>query len=379
MKILILAESFLNGGMETHIKTYIKNMQNYEFYLVVSDFNDCVENRKYFKKIYINNFKNEKLGSLLLNIQKIIFNNNIDIIHSHTVETYVIASILAYRMKKIYMITIHGPFSFYVVKNQFNKIYRNKIFNYAHKVYVVSNELNSLFKTLNIESTVLNNCVDLKEYFYKEVSKNSRKWALISRLDNDKIDGIINTLEYINNTRIKELFIFGEGNGINKIYEYIQNNELSFNVKLLGNSYDIASELEKYNFEGVFAMGRAALESMAKGYPVVLIGYDCVKGLVNINNIDSISYTNFSGRGIINISKYELNNQLDDSVLNRNFYDLHSYLKINFNIENNINKYIKDIKNEFISSTLTDLYFLNNILLANFDSSLDELIIKGIL
>lgn len=41
MKILILTDNFLNGGMERHIEGYIENMKNHEFYLAVTNFKDC--------------------------------------------------------------------------------------------------------------------------------------------------------------------------------------------------------------------------------------------------------------------------------------------------------------------------------------------------
>lgn len=75
-----------------------------------------------------------------------------------------------------------------------------------------------------------------------------------------------------------------------------------------------------------------------------MIGYDSVKGIINEKNINIISYSNFSGRGIFNISSDNLKMHIEDSVKNYKGYDLHDLIERDFNIKNVVEKYKNDLQ-----------------------------------
>lgn len=345
MKVLILSDNFLNGGMETHIAGYIENLKNIDFYLAVTNFRENDKNKSLFKKIKKINFYDSIAQNTILELQKFIFNEGIDIIHAHTENTYVVASVLAYRMNLSYFITIHGPSTISALMNSWNLKCMDMVFKNAKKVYAVSQEISSILKNIFIVSEVIPNSIDLNVFTYKEVCKDSKKWAIVSRLDFDKTYGIKTAIKMMNNSRLKALDIYGTGNGEYDLKEFINLQELSYSVNFKGDCEDVNGVLEIENYEGVFAMGRAALEALAKGYPVILIGYDSIKGPIDRKSIEFMKITNFSGRNITNIREDYLSPALDECVGNHDVYNLREVINENFNIKKAAKNYSDDLFN----------------------------------
>jgi hypothetical protein len=124
-------------------------------------------------------------------------------------------------------------------------------------------------------------------------------------LDKDKQAGIEALLTMLPSLPIPALDIIGDGEAKAEL-EHLSTtlNSNSTRVRFLGASYKVNELIG--NYAGIIGMGRVALEAAANGLPVILIGSDGVKGLFNVDLMTKAAYSNYSGRGLPNISKEQL-------------------------------------------------------------------------
>lgn len=356
MKILILSENYLNGGMETHIETYIKNMKEDEFYIVTTNTSNSIWEKNIFKSIKNVNFNDGQVKDILLEIQRYIYKNKIELVHAHTYKTYVIAGILGYRLNIPYVYTIHGPSTI----NGAKKYIGIKLFNYClnslNGLIVVSKETEQLVKLVgDFKGEILNNPIDMNLFKETTTEYIKEKWAIVSRLDFDKTFGIKQGLLAINNTEIQQIDIFGDGNGKEDLISWIEENRLKLKIVFKGESLNVAEDLERGQYEGVFAMGRAALEGLAKNIPVILIGYKGINCSVTKGNFDSILLSNFSGRNMKIASLEEIREFIDGIKAERQKYRLRDIVYEKCNIEVLAKRYKGILERPLVANKLNNI------------------------
>lgn len=368
MKVLVLSDNYLYGGMETHIEAFIDNMQDVTFYLAATSIHDRVRESQRFKNMIQVNYEEGVLAELLEKIQRFIYKNNISHIHAHTYNTYWIAGVIAYRMGMGYTLTVHGPSTLEGLQGYLSDAVWTDVLRGANAVFVVSNELKDCLRLRGIETVYFPNSVDQHRYDLKEREKEEGKWILISRLHYDKIEGIKKGLGAVRYTSIKSIDIYGEGNAKEHLKNWIITEGMPYEVQFKGHS-DVIDKVLNVNYEGVLAMGRAALESLAKGIPVLLLGYDGIKGMMDKNNFEQASYTNFSGRGLKTLTDGEVNQAIEDLRSNQSKYNLSDYMT-EFTIEKRIKIYKENIEKQ---PTKFNLKTLNDQLLKEIGKTIEDL------
>lgn len=361
MNVLILADNFKEGGLETHIYTlYQRLKQDNNVFFAFSKYYgkydlpaDNVYSGFHFDvKCSIKDFC-EDVDSLV----RIINENKIDVINIHPYYSLFPAMFAAHLTNTKITYTFHGTLSF----NYTSKINDTLLFQYVfestiNKVFSVSSFGISTFKSLNYDNVVLfPNPIDLDKYSITKVN-NNKKWALISRLDDDKYNEIIKVFEWLPNLDIDELDVYGDGKRIEELKEAAKNNDKTINF--MGYVENIAAAI-KDKYTGIFGTGRVAIEGLAMNYPVAISGCGSVLGVVDEQLYEKLKTQNFVAKFGSEIDISSFNKQIKE--INKG--NLKKYLfreSINefFNIDNLIKLYYETIDQiEFYSlNNIRDLY-----------------------
>ncbi len=338
--ILIVTENFSLGGLETHILSHceVLNELGHQLFIVTSQNANLNIINKYIKKtLMIENFSSTK-GKDVVNqfkeIEKFILDNKIDYLQIHPYTSAIVAAGVANHLEIPYSFTAHGPLNFSSVYGEtYKSLMFERVLSSAHKVYAVSPEVEKLIKQNNqkIDVKVLPNIVNVEDLSFNKVEREEKNIiSIISRLDRDKIEGVIDCIKFC-----RELFkqpfgkeikvsIVGDGDALEELKAFLNGDP---NISIEGYSNNVNSYIQNSLF--VCGMGRVILETIAQNVPALLVGYDGIKGFVTIKNVDLLSEVNFSGRNIENTSYADIIAEINETQLNNKKYFLNSWVFLN--------------------------------------------------
>lgn len=303
MKILVVSEKFDNGGLETQIKTYYESLhKNVKMIFAFSKYTEKIKlkNAKIYTGFhfsYVDSIKEfcEDVNKLV----EIIRKEKIDIVHVHPYYSFFSAYFASQITNTKLFYTYHGLSSFNFLKTHISQV----IFQYAFEslgvaaVLSVSNDGLKCFRNLAYERAyLLPNPIDSKRFPIADVKQNGH-WALISRLDIDKIAEIKLLISNLKKLRIRKLDIYGSGSEEQQLKKFLIDNKLDNIITLKGYTYDIYNDLNG-KYSGVIGIGRSLLEAMYMGYPTILIGYNKLTGFVSKKVFDEIKDNNFSNKDL---------------------------------------------------------------------------------
>lgn len=293
MNILIVTDNYSQGGLEKHIETLYEELKNKNnFYFAFGNCSDSLERNFVFKDF---NFKwNATVEEFCTDVNRLVSlikKFKIDVINVHPFYSVFPVFFAAHLTNTKVVYTYHGvsSFSFPSMLND------GVLFEYAIESLFTSiicvNEfgVNSFIGMNYKNAFLLPNPIDCKKYKITKIQKN-KSWALISRLDNDKKSEIIRFLELLPQLDIEKVDIYGNGTEFEIIKKYIVDNKL--NVELKGYINNVNERLLD-NYTGIIGLGRVAMEGLCMNYPVLLIGYGKIFGMINRSNIDYLKKYNF--------------------------------------------------------------------------------------
>lgn len=330
---LFISKNFTGGGLETRIREQIAVFKKHDIrcYLITSKYNHKFDNL--FDGVYldIDFYLEEKCikTRLKLMVEKIIQYckiNKIDFIDCHPFDSLLPSVIAANRMGLPISYTIHGKASLYYPNNNQEKI---KLLNDISILYgvdlinIVAESLNDNLYDYNKINLLENGIIicDKNKYIFPF----SRKWALVSRLDKQKAEIIINSLEYLDNEIFDEIEIIGDGEFTEELNEILSESNYSTKIKVVGWVDDVKKYLLNNCFDGVIGMGRAVLEAMSLNIPSIMLGYGGIAGLINKNNYDLFSNFNFTYYS--RISKRDFIEELNALYKSPESYELRKLVK----------------------------------------------------
>lgn len=317
MKFAVLSENFLIGGLETRIKSIAKYLtrKGHELYLVTQNLNVDAHSDLPFKKIYPVNFDDmEGIKTALMEISP-------DFADIHPFNSIITGTTVCCKLGIPHSVTIHGIYMHSQYVPHLQK---------ADYVIAVSEEVKTHILQFipDLKIIILKNGVDFE--MFKPVDTGSElNIAYVSRLDNNKIDGILQAANLIAQKQ-GSLHIIGNGMAENHLKQI-----LPF-VKFYGYIKDIAGFFQHNNgvYSAIGGMGRAIVEGMAMKMPALVMSYDGVKGYVTPSNFHDFAKRNFSGRDMPNIEK------LPD--VNKDYIEaLYQMVCKEYNIENTAKEYEK--------------------------------------
>ena len=369
MNILIVADNFTKGGMETHFATYYENLKNkIGLFYCFSNFEDNIKLKS--DNVYTGfhfNF-NDSIADLKEDVDKlvnIIYENKIDIIQVNPFYCVFSCFFAAVRTNTKLVYTMHSSSSINFTVNLYDQI----LFEYtAEKCFSAAISVSELgeimFDQIGMKNNFfLPNPFDFEKYRKTKISDN-KHWAVISRLDSDKEETVRKVIESLDDIDIDELDIYGDGDCIEELKNVSKS--CKKNVNFMGYRTDLPDVLfDKYS--GVICSERCAIEGLAMGYPVLFVGHSGFCGIIDEDIYDHSKKYNFMPNGVLTKSISEINKQLE-MVYSGSVPELRERVFDDFNIEDIGNKYLKIMSElkpaQFPSESMS---FVNDILSLNKD------------
>lgn len=332
MNILLVTMEMNMGGAETHILELAQSLQKRKNNVfVVSAGGKFVEElEKNGVKHIFAPLKDKKINHIITSIktiQKVIKENKIDIVHAHARIPGAICGYVCKKTKTHFVTTVHGIY-------RVNPLLK-RITNWGERTLAVSEDIKKqVIKDykLNEENVFVTvNGINLEKYKRNEnsnvkdikVTNGKEKLVHVSRLDEDTKEiasiliDIADELDNESNNGL-ELIVVGGGNCFKEIEEKAQKHP---NIILVeGPRTDINEIL---NLADVFVgVSRCALEAMATELPVILAGNSAngqgYLGILTSENLNKAIETNFTCRGMKNVEKETLKQDIINLLNGKN-------------------------------------------------------------
>src|SRR5699024_9891921 len=217
---------------------------------------------------------------------------------------------------------IHRLNAIITVSDSIRDYLQSRMNNNAERYKIQSNSYDEIFHVIpnGFDADLFS-----KPVFYDERKKNI-DIALVTRFDRDKlfiIDIMLLAVNHIKNQDVVKVNInvIGEGTYLNEFKNIckslLENTQHTINLK----GWLVDEDLKNAYLDNdiIIAPGRAAIEGMASGKPVIAVGSKKYIGVIDQENWQFGVYNNFGGTGE-KILGYELNsieNDLDFLLHNR--------------------------------------------------------------
>lgn len=314
--LLLVTEAFELGGVETYIRCEIEQLvrqgwrvhfacgRRFSSAMLPSGLASATTGLPLGPEASISDFL-DAVDQLV----DLVRREGVSVIHAHPFTSLVPAMAASSVLGIPCVATLHGPSS---VSGSYGAAYdfmmASLVLPSASHVSAVSGEVAALAEPYVVSGrlSVLPNAVPA--VIASTSQERGDRWLAVSRLDPAKAEGVIHFARSAAEIGLPGVDICGDGVAITRVKEALADLIESGFVRLLGPSADASSLMQAY--AGVAGMGRVALEGVAAGLPVVLVGYDGVKGLLGPELYADAVHSNLSGRGLGTVSSAELGAQL---------------------------------------------------------------------
>jgi glycosyltransferase involved in cell wall biosynthesis len=249
------------------------------------------------------------------------------LLHLHPFATLSLGGLAAARLGLPYVLTLHGPSNLHA-STQGDPLLLQRIAKGAAHVFCVCQELvDSVLETGATDRvSSLPNAVDLAQW-RPAARAASGPWAVVGRLDDDKVASVRQALLMLcAPPHGAQARVFGDGGARGGLERWLADQPWGARVRLEGHREDLAAVLGE-GFAGVAGMTRVVLEAGALGLPVLLAGYDGVKGLVAAADMPALAYRNFSGRGLPPVDRETLAAQMADLAARPERFQLRPWIE----------------------------------------------------
>ena len=304
--ILICFARLGAGGIETACITQIKEFvrRGYNVFVMAEE-GVFLEILKEIKGITYISFNFDSSNSFNLDeiytVQKIIIDNNIKLVYIHQIDC--VSSVFSACMltKTPYVAYVHhgilGVYDWELkwgnMSNNFLKLY----YKFAYKIITINEqskeENKERFSIEDRRYEVIPNCIDF-ENFKTDKDIDINKVMLLSRLEVDKGNGILNGLKFFKEYKSinpeAELIIVGGGSLEKTVKKQIK--DLGIECNMLGIRNDIKELMEQNGI--ILGVDRCIQEAIAMKRLAVVTGYEGFQGLVLPDNIEMFAKNNFS-------------------------------------------------------------------------------------
>jgi glycosyltransferase involved in cell wall biosynthesis len=365
--LLIVTELFTLGGLETHIRGEIENLTEagVEVHLAVGKaFQDSLLPSGLTSTTHGlplgPDCSPEELLAAIDQLRKIIRQHGIECVHVHPF-TSIIPAVVAAELERVpYVITLHGPASLASYGPIYDLLVRDVILPSAPLIVAVSPEVQNLLTIHATNESVIciPNAVAFQETFGETpvTSLTDQRWLVVSRLDQFKMQGIVDFCIKARACGIPGVVIAGDGPAKKHLCQIIAEQGGSDYVELIGASTEVPSLIQR--FSGVAGMGRVVLEGISARKPVVLVGYDGVKGVVDKQFLAKVAERNFSGRNLPTIDSNDFLSQLRRIAANGELSEVFGFARTHFNARDTWTRFLSKLGSlpPPVPTALTGLY-----------------------
>lgn len=305
MRILVVSENYLQGGLEKHILALTEEgvARGDRFYFAFCNYAPCgvdvVDGNIACMLQYPASITVDALDHDVDALVQAIEANCIDVVHVHPFGSVLPAAIAAQKCGIPLVFTSHGPISYNFPDASLDALlFQHCLANVAAHTFTVNRKclegLAAFFPETPV--TYLPNPIVDFDYLNAGQRACSRKWALVSRLDYDKAEGVRRVLQWMPDLPIDELVVYGDGSAREELMDYCGKQGIHHQVKWVGFQQDWLERLRSSDVMGVFGMDRVALEASAIGLPVVLLSADSNPcGIMDVDRYKRSKECNFGG------------------------------------------------------------------------------------
>lgn len=338
--ILICSNAMGIGGVETVILNQIVSFvkKGYKVYVTA-------KSGAYSKKVnelggtFIefefpeeNQINKERVNKLV----KIIKEKQITEIHNHKYQCIPTVLTACFITNIPYFTYEHGikdskPFytwNYPIYKELFPIYFKN-----AYKIIaitpMVADVTKKEYKFSEDKYKIIHNGIDFNEFNNETPNYNNKieKVFIVTRIDKEKVNPIYNGIKIFKKLLEKfpsaKLYIIGDGNAKNEIIEYLNKENLpnsyksekETTVNLLGAKSNIKDYLKTADL--LLGIGRCALEAVAMKVPVIITGYEGIKGLITPKNMEIAIEENFLGINMPTISDEQCIKEIENLKENK--------------------------------------------------------------
>ena len=329
--ILITLAGLDIGGTETHAVVLCKNLVNLGYKVIVASsggiyVKEITDYGIPHYNIKLNTKKPLEVIKAIISLKRIIKSEQVGLIHAHARIPAFICNIVSKLSCVHFMTTAHAKFR--------TNFALRIVSAWGEKTIAVSEDIKEhLIKSFKVKEeniTVITNGIDIKQFSSNigyqtlidefKIEPSLKRIVWISRIDDDLSNTITSLIDSVT-LLVKEfnfvLLIIGSGNKLEeiKLKSIEKNREIGKEIiKVVGRRTDINLFL---NLCDIFiGISRAALEAMACEKPVIIAGPWSFVGIVNENNMQTMTCDNFTGRNSTQQVTKELLAEAISKVLN---------------------------------------------------------------
>lgn len=275
MNIVHMVDVLVIGGLETYLSTLLNGLsENNNVHLIGQYIS------KEMRDSLSNNVKVFEKKMDIKAYQEYIKDNNIEIIHCHPHDALQIGTDIADNLILPVVCTYHGLWGWnYQVHNKINKLLA-----VSTEVYNILLQDNYPLEKLEI----IQNGIDSKKIFCKNLINKDNTILFIGRLDTDKYYSLTHIIKAMENMNIK-LYVAGMGSHYDQLKA-----EVPQWVIMLGFIQNINDVVNDASI--VISTGRGIREAMLCGKSCISMDACWYDGIVNESSIKDLEYSNFSGR-----------------------------------------------------------------------------------
>lgn len=351
MNILVVAENFTKGGLETHIHSYYTAL--YREHNFVFAFGKFQSELPFKKGDVYDGFHFSYASSIegfcqdVERLIELIRERNIDVIHVHPFYS-IFPAMAASQLTGVPIVcTHHGPASF-TFPAQVNEMILLYYFydEMVGRVFSVSGAgKQALEKQMGMTGVVyLPNALDTTLYSRHTVV-NNRRWAAISRLDEDlgKVSALKKLFEAMLSLPIDGVDVYGDGSQRQALEEYVKGLGLADRVRFMGFQSDLYKRLDG-NYNGIMGADRVALEGLTMGYPVLELGYGRVCGIFDEDLLKLGSECNFVALDLPECATEDIRQQMEEVYVRPDGFDFRSHMVETFDIRKVAVTYMENMR-----------------------------------
>lgn len=325
--LMIVTEAFVVGGVETYIRTEVEELcrQGWQVHLVCGrTFSpllvpDCVTSVTHGLALGPDASVVEFLGAVDQMVE-IARRYEVAVIHAHPFTSLISALACAQLISVPMLVTLHGPSS---VVGSYGAVYDfmvgSLVLPAASGVTAVSQEVRDLAIPY-VEGDRLFVWPNAVAPIKGPEREGNGRWLLVSRLDSNKITGVLDFVSKLLQTSGTAVDICGAGEALAQLEAALVDAIDDGRVRLLAPTASVQEMMLDY--AGIAGMGRVALEGLVQGLPVMLVGYDGVKGMIDDQLYADAAYSNFSGRGLPTLSEEGMREQLQRAMVERSLFNV---------------------------------------------------------
>lgn len=312
MNILVLCDQFTAGGMEKHIATYWKALRDsHRFWFCITNYQSTglLDDSRVCTGFHFT--FDATLDELRRDTDRLIGlirEYKIDVIHVHPWFALYPAYFAAAKtgVKLVYTYHIHHSLTYN--GNLYDELFMEEIFTGAvSHVFCVGTQGLSVLDSMHVSrASFLPNPIDPDSVPPAETA-DTRTWALVTRLDADKAPSAALLISMLPELEIDALDIYGDGDRFDEIRALAEQSEKP--VRMMGYRNEIGDCLA-HGYAGAIGTDRCAMEPLAQGLPVLLLGYGKVCGVIDSSLYERAAQLNFVAESLPDLPAERLNEQL---------------------------------------------------------------------